>query len=164
MLTRLLPWAFLLALLSPAAGAPGDDPWKKLLSLAGDWDGTQNGRPLRLTYTVISGGHALMETWKLPAPEPDMVTIYHRDGAAFVATHYCSAGNQPRMRAAAAEPGGKSIRFRFADITNLEKPDTDHIRHVTVNFVDANHFIQEWSSTEKGKEVSATFQWTRKTK
>ncbi|WP_321476737.1 hypothetical protein [uncultured Paludibaculum sp.] len=163
MFTRFLPWAILLALLSPAAGSPGgDDPWTKLLSLAGEWEGTEAGRTTTLTYTVISGGNALMESMKMPAPEPDMVTIYHRGGPALVATHYCSMGSQPRMRAAGATPDGKSIRFHFADITNLAKPDGGHIRHRTVNFVDARHFTQQWFGVEKGKEDSVLFHWARK--
>jgi hypothetical protein len=106
---------------------------------------------------------ALMESMRMPAPEPDMVTIYHRDGDGLVATHYCSMGNQPRMRASGASPDGKSIRFRFADITNL-KPGGGHIKHLTVTFDDPNRFTQEWISYAKGKEESAVFKWTRKQK
>lgn len=165
MFTRFPLLAILAALLSPAAGAAGgDDAWKKLLTLAGEWEGTEGGKTATLTYTVISGGSALMESMKMPAPEPDMVTIYHRDGSSLVATHYCSMGNQPRMRSAGELAGGKSIRFRFADITNLARPGGDHIRHLTVTFVDADHFTQEWVSLADGKEEPAVFKWTRKKK
>ncbi len=92
----------------------------------------------------------------------DMVTVYHRDGTGLVATHYCSAGNQPRMRSAEAD--GKTISFRFADITNLTKPDATHIRHLTVTFEDADHFTQNWTSFHNGKEASEVFKWTRKKK
>jgi hypothetical protein len=100
---------------------------------------------------------------KMPAPEPDMVTVYHRDGADLVATHYCSMGNQPRMRAPGASADAKSIPFRFVDITNL-KPGGGHIKHLTVKFEDASHFTQEWTSSSKGKEESAVFKWTRQPK
>jgi hypothetical protein len=156
-------WGMLFTALLSAAEAPGGDAaWKNLLSLAGEWEGQLGSKKGAVTYTVISGGSALMESMKMPAPQPDMVTVYHRDGAAFVATHYCSMGNQPRMRAASAEEGGKSIRFRFADITNLAKPDGAHIQHLTVNFKDANNFTQEWTSISEGKEHPEVFQWTRK--
>jgi hypothetical protein len=141
------------------AGA-ADDAWKQLLSLAGEWEGTEAGRTTTLTYTVISGGNALMESMKMPTPEPDMVTIYHRDGDGLVATHYCSMGNQPRMRAPGALLDGKSIRFRFADITNL-KPGGEHIQHLTVTFDDRNHLTQEWIGSS-AKEEPAVFKWTRK--
>jgi hypothetical protein len=91
-----------------------------------------------------------------------MVTIYHRDGGALVATHYCSMGNQPRMRATEVPADGKTIRFRFADITNLAKPGGDHIKHLTVTFQDPDHLTQEWVSTAAAKEEAAVFKWTRK--
>jgi hypothetical protein len=103
-----------------------------------------------------------MESMKMPAPEPDMVTVYHRDGTGLVATHYCSLGNQPRMRAAEASADGKTIRFRFADITNLSKPDGAHIRHLTVTVQDSDHLTQTWTSFSGGKEQTETFKWTRK--
>jgi hypothetical protein len=146
----------------PTAPAPGDAAWKSLLSLAGVWEGTSEGKTTTLTYTVISGGSALLESMKMPAPEPDMVTIYHRDKADLVATHYCSMGNQPRMRASGASSTAKSIAFRFTGITNLAKPGGGHIKHLTVNFQDPTHLTQEWTSTEAGKETTMTFRWTRK--
>jgi hypothetical protein len=163
MIKLLFPLAVLAALMSPTARASSaDEAWKQLLTLAGEWKGSEAGRTATLTYTVISGGNALMESMKMPAPEPDMVTVYHRDGDALLATHYCSIGNQPRMRASGGD--GKSIRFRFLDITNL-KPGSDHIQHLTVNFEDANHFTQEWTGFSKGKEgPPEVFHWTRQQK
>lgn len=163
MLTRTVFTAILCLTTLAAADAPASDAaWKRLLTLAGEWEGTEGGRTTTLTYTVVSGGHSLLESMKMPAPEPDMVTVYHRDGEALMATHYCSMGNQPRMRAAAPIPAGNSIRFRFVDVTNLRKPGEGHIRHLTVTFVDAGHFTQEWTSFGEGKEQSAVFKWTRK--
>ncbi len=151
-------------LLPAAAGTGVDAAWAQLRSLAGEWEGMEGGKTAGVTYTIVSGGTAVMESMKMPAPEPDMVTMYHRDGTGLVATHYCSLGNQPRMRAAEASPDGKTIRFRFADITNLSKPDGGHIRHLTVTFQDADHFTQNWTSFDGGKEQSMVFKWTRKKK
>ncbi len=161
MFIRILSCTILSAVLLTAADAPGDAAWKNLLTLAGKWERTEGGKKATLTYTVVSGGSALMESMQTPAPDPDMVTIYHRDGADLVATHYCSMGNQPRMRAAGSTDG-KSIRFRFADITNLAKPGAAHISHITVTFEDADHFTQEWIGSVDGKEQPPTvFKWTR---
>ena len=101
-----------------AAGDGVDAAWKSLLALSGEWQG--GGGKTGITYTIVSGGNVVMEQMKMPAPMPDMVTMYHRDGSGLVATHSCSIGNQPRMRAPEAD--SKTIRFRFADITNLTKP------------------------------------------
>ena len=150
-------------LLLPAAAGTGiDATWANLRSLAGEWEGTFGTMKGGVTYTIVSGGHAVMESMKMPPPAPDMVTMYHRDGTGLVATHYCSMGNQPRMRAIEASPDGKTVRFRFADITNLAKPGGAHIRHLKVTFLDADHFTQDWTSVDKGKEQTEVFKWTRK--
>jgi hypothetical protein len=70
-------------------------------------------------------------------------------------------GNQPRMHEPSSATDGKTIRFRFVDITNL-KPGTDHIKHLTVTIDDANHLTQEWTSEDKGKEEAAVVKWTRR--
>ena len=140
------------------AGESVDAAWKNLQSLEGEWQG--KGAKTGVTYTIVSGGTVVMERMRMPSPQPDMVTMYHRDGGGLVATHYCSMGNQPRMRAPGAD--AKTIRFRFADITNLKKPGDGHIRDLTVTFQDNDHFAQEWTSVENGKERLETFQWTRK--
>ena len=154
---RLLLVAGLLAL-QAIAGDGVDAAWKNLQSLAGEWQGM--GGKTGVTYTVVSGGSVVMERMQMPSPQPDMVTMYHRDGSGLVATHYCSMGNQPRMRAPEAD--AKTIRFRFADITNLKQPGDGHIRDLTVTFQDNDHFTQEWTSVENGKEHVETFQWARK--
>jgi hypothetical protein len=141
-----------------AAGDGVDAAWKNLQLLDGEWQGA--GGKTDVTYTIVSGGNVVMERMKMPSPQPDMVTMYHRDGTGLVATHYCSMGNQPRMRAPEAD--AKTIRFRFSDITNLAKPGDAHIRDLTITFEDKDHFTQEWTSVENGKDHVETFQWTRK--
>jgi hypothetical protein len=160
---RLFALTIFTAMLAPLGTASTDSAWNRLLTLVGVWEGTEGDRTTTLTYTLVSGGNALMESMKMPGSEPDMVTIYHRDGDRLVATHYCSFGNQPRMRTAAAPPDGKSIRFEFVDITNL-KPGDRHIKHLNVLFEDATHFTQEWTSAEGGKEEATVFKWSRKAK
>ncbi len=165
MVYRTLALMVTVCLLLPAAAGTGvDAAWANLKALAGEWEGTLGPNKANVIYTIVSGGSVVMESMKMPAPEPDMVTMYHRDGAGLVATHYCSMGNQPRMRAAEGAADAKSIRFRFADITNLSKPDGGHIRHLTITFEDANHFTQNWTSFANGKEQTETFKWTRKKK
>ena len=79
------------------AGA-GDKPsWEKVKSLVGDWEGTYEGQPARVSYALVSNGTTLMET--LDAPDGShMITMYHPDRGSLLMTHYCSVGNQPRMR------------------------------------------------------------------
>jgi hypothetical protein len=111
MIRKALVFALTSVLLVPAvAGTAADAAWDRLKSLAGEWEGVEGSNKTTATYTIVSGGHVVMESMKMPAPEPDMVTMYHRDGTSLVTTHYCSLGNQPRMRAAEASADGKTIR------------------------------------------------------
>ena len=92
--------------------------------------------------------------------EMDMVTVYHPDGDGVLATHYCSVGNQPRMRSG---PGsGDKLVFDFVDATNLSSPDGLHMRKLVVAFQDADHFTQEWTSRSKGKDETGRFAFTRR--
>ena len=88
--------------------------------------------------------------------EPDgseMMTVYHPDGSRLVMTHYCSSGNQPRMRAEGLSAEGKKLAFAYVDVTNLSSPDSLHMVRLAMTFDDANHFTEEWTSLEKGKDA-----------
>src|SRR5438270_3113791 len=80
-----------------SAGVPAFD---QLKSLVGEWEGTNGGGPVKVTYTLVANGTALMERLQ-PANEPDMITMYSADGDHVVVTHYCSGVNQPQMVAQA---------------------------------------------------------------
>src|SRR5262245_33835119 len=71
--------------------------FEKLKSLAGEWQAQGPHGLTKVSYEIVSGGTAVMETI-IPPQEPTMVTLYHRDGDQLMMTHYCSGGNQPRMR------------------------------------------------------------------
>ena len=57
-----------------------------------------------LSYELIAGGTALVERERTDKT-PEMLTVYHLDGKRLVLTHYCMAGNQPRMEAKSFNPG-----------------------------------------------------------
>ena len=71
--------------------------FEKLISLVGEWEGTNSAGAVKATYTLVSGGTALMERLQ-SANEPEMITLYSLDGDHLMMTHYCSAGNQPKLR------------------------------------------------------------------
>jgi len=160
---RTVSW-LLAAVLIAAAIARGDSPasadWEKLKSLVGSWQGTNDGHPVSVTYALVSNGTALMENLD-GGHDAEMITMYTPDGAAVLATHYCAAGNQPRMRAKASADG-KSIDFQFVDASNV-KDSSEVMRRLVVTFVDANHFDQQWTSRGKdGKEHTSLFRYTRR--
>ena len=83
---------------SAEAQGKGDTSFKNLKMLEGEWEGTNPaGIPVTVTYEVYSGGSAIMEKLQ-PQGEASMITVYHMDDGNLMMTHYCSAGNQPRMK------------------------------------------------------------------
>ena len=157
--------AVLLLLATTSAAAPGTNPaWEKLKSLAGEWSGTVThggqAMPVSVSYTLVSSGNSLMERLTTPDGE-DMVTMYHPDGSRIMMTHYCSEGNQPRMRANAPGADG-SLAFDFVDATGLASPQAEHMRKLVVKFQDADHFTQEWTHLKAGKEEIGVFKYARK--
>jgi hypothetical protein len=137
--------------------------FERMKSLVGEWKGTSADKmPSTVTYTLVSDNSALMERLAMSG-ESEMVTMYHPDGDRLMLTHYCSAHNQPRMLSQAVAPGSKSITFDFLDITNLSAPDAGHMKKLVVTFVDEDHFTQEWTWREKGKENTVVIQFEKKT-
>ncbi|MGD8427919.1 MAG: hypothetical protein PVH63_09815 [Balneolaceae bacterium] len=132
--------------------------FNKLKKLEGDWKGLQpDGKRVEVNYKVMSNGSVVVETL-MPENEPSMVTVYHMDGNKLMMTHYCSAGNQPRMVAKAME---SEIDFRFVDATNLENKSEGHMTGLKFIFIDDNHFNQVWTWSENGKGKPGTFEFER---
>jgi len=144
----------------PPARAAG---WDRLTSLVGDWEGTVAEHPgkVTLSYRLVSNGTSLMETMDVADHSETMVTMYAPDGDRIIATHYCSAGNQPRM-AAKGVAAGDRLDFQFLDATNVGDPKAEMMRALTVEFQDSDHFRQLWTSRADGKDHTGTFAYARK--
>jgi hypothetical protein len=111
-----------------------------------------------VTYTLVSNGTSLMET--MTTEHESMITMYHPDGDTILGTHYCAAGNQPRIRAkAAADP--KSLDFQFVDVTNNQSPKMELMNRLVVTFQDADHFQEQWTARAGGKDMTSVFAYTR---
>lgn len=154
--------AYFVSAQNSAAPARAAHAFDKLKTLAGDWQGTgSDGKMRTVSYQLAAGGTALVETLT-PEGEPSMVSLYHRDGETLMMTHYCSASNQPRMRAEIPPGDLNTLEFVFVDVTNLAKPTDGHIHGLTLTLEDADHLAQTWTWRENGKEVSDTFTLSRK--
>jgi len=135
--------------------------FETMKSLVGEWKGTSaDKKPATVTYTLVSDNSALMEKLAMGG-ESEMVTMYHPDGDHLMMTHYCSAHNQPRMRSQAVAAGSKNITFDLVDVTNLSSPDAGHMKKLVVTFADKDHFTQEWTWTQKGKEKTEVIHFER---
>jgi hypothetical protein len=153
-----------LAAISAAAQSAGQKSFDAMKSLTGQWEGKdQMGNAVEVGYRMTGGGSALMgeiNTSK-PGHEEDMISMIHMDGDRLLLTHYCSAGNQPRMQASIS-PDGKSITFDFVDGTNIAKAQPGHMQRVVFTFTDATHHTEEWHFAAPGKELVARFDLEKK--
>jgi hypothetical protein len=136
--------------------------WEKIKSLVGEWDGymTENGQKhsTHVSVRMTGDGSAVMHLIDQGTPH-EMVTMFHMDQAELLATHYCSAHNQPRLR---AKPAGRpsEINFEFKDGTNI-RPGDGHMQQLTLTFVDADHHNETWGYSSNGRIEAGTAYMTR---
>ena len=157
--------AFATALLAQTGAQQSFDGLK---ALAGTWVGTVRtipvqadveGQSAQVTMRVTSMGNALMHEITSPAHPEDPLTIFYLDGDHLVLTHYCDAGNRPRMTARTSADG-KTIDFDFLDVSGSTK--YGHMQHVTFTLMDADHHVEEWTYRRPGdKPMHARLDLTR---
>ena len=153
-----------LALAAATALAQSDaqKAFASIKNMPGSWEGTaNNGHALEVTFKVVSGGSAVMSEIMGHGPE-NMVSMIHLDGPnRLLMTHYCGAGNQPRMQASVSSDG-KTITFTYFDATNLATPDAGHMQKMVLTMLDDNHHTEEWTYADHGKEMKELFDLHRK--
>jgi hypothetical protein len=154
--------AFTLTIVAAGAAygssASAQDSFNTLKTLTGSWEGkSSQGQPLTVTYKVTGGGSALMS--EIEGKE-DMISMFHIDHDRLLLTHYCSAGNQPRMQAAPSQDG-KTFTFNFVDGTNIGVSKVGHMQRVTFTIVDPDHHTEEWVFVQDGKELKRVFDLQR---
>ena len=154
--TTLLTALFALALSASAeekTAAVNARRFEALKKLAGEWvEVGSDGKPtdkLVSSIRVTAAGTAVEETI-FPGSDHEMVTMYHLDGDDLLLTHYCSLGNQPRLK---AEPGQDEQRivFKFVGATNLKSEADMHIHQAVFTLDDADHFHAQWSANQDGQ-------------
>ncbi|HJQ26918.1 MAG TPA: hypothetical protein VKA60_23595 [Blastocatellia bacterium] len=135
--------------------------FERLTSLVGEWELTQGDAEVKLIYTLVANGSTLMEEFR-PATEAPMMTMFTVDGDHLVATHYCSAGNQPQMMTGAiVDPAAKSLTFSLSHVYGLKTPEAWHNTGLTVTLEDRQHLTQVWTYAYGGKVGTNSFHFTR---
>jgi hypothetical protein len=131
----------------PAAAA-----FERLKAMEGEWIDVTGAFGKKgavvATYKVTGGGHTVIESFPINTPH-EMTTVYHRDGSQIVLTHYCSGGNQPRMRA--KEIKGNVMEFAFDGGTNIDPATTSHMHSARWEFVSKDEVKADWQSWSAGK-------------
>jgi hypothetical protein len=90
-----------------------------------------------------------------------MITMFTVDGDHLIATHYCSAKNQPQMATSAITDVQKPLAFSLVRVTGLKSPDEFHNTGLTVIQEDNDHLTQNWKYQTKGKSGENVFHFTR---
>jgi hypothetical protein len=149
----------------PAKHAGKSNPSFELIKkLSGDWVGkaSHGGEVIdsKVSYRVTSAGSAVVETL-FGGTEHEMISMYHLSGNDLLMTHYCAAGNQPRMKATRSD-SSKKIEFKFLDGTNLDPAKDLHMHDLTIEFVTDDHIKTEWVTFANGKaRDTASFELRR---
>lgn len=159
-----------------AAESDAQKSFDKLKTLAGAWQGPltvdppqediKNGMLEQVSLRVTSRGNALVHEMYDPDKPDDPtrydhpLTMLYLDGDRLILTHYCDAGNRPRM-VARPSPDGKKVEFDFADLSGGN--ENGHMYHAVFTVVDTNHHIEDWTYMTPGdKPVHAHFDLERK--
>ena len=130
----------------------------QLKTLAGSWKASVttdppmpqmgNGATAKVSLRVTSRGNALVhemqEFGKPDDPEhaDHPVTMLFVDSDHLFLTHYCDAGNRPRM-VARTSPDGKTVEFDFLDLSGGTQHG--HMHHAVFTIIDSNHHIEDWT-------------------
>ncbi len=157
--------------LSAVAFAQSDTQtsFDKLKTLAGEWEGavttvppepTVQGKTAQISLRVTSMGNALMHEIKIPGRPDDPITMLYMDEGRLLLTHYCDAGNRPRM-VGKMEPDGNTFAFNLLDVAG--STEHGHMHGAAFTIVDSDHHTEEWTFMVPGnKSVRARFDLQRK--
>jgi hypothetical protein len=147
----------------------------QIKDLAGVWRGPvtidppmkqiKGGEQTQVSMRVTSRGNALVHEMKDPSMPDDParydhpLTMFYLDNDRLLLTHYCDAGNRPRM-VARTSPDGKVVEFDFLDIAGSTQ--FGNMYHAVFTSIDANHHIEDWTYMMPGnKPVHAHIDLTR---
>jgi hypothetical protein len=153
----------------PVAQSDAQKSFDQLKTLAGSWEGhlttvpqqaDVEGKYALISLRVTSMGNALMHEIRIEGRMDDPITMLYLDAGRLLLTHYCDAGNRPRM-AAKVSPDGKTVEFGFLDVVGSTRYGNMHDAVFTV--IDVNHHTEVWTWMDpEGKPVNARFDLQRK--
>jgi|SRR6267142_748304 len=151
----------------PVAPTDAQKSFDKLKALAGSWEAhvttvpqeaSIEGQLMQVSLRVTSMGNALLHEMTAAGRPDDPITMLYLDGDRLLLTHYCDAGNRPRMTGKIS-PGGKTVEFDFLDVAGSTQ--YGHMHHAAFTFLDANHHIEDWTFMVGDKPVRAHFDLQR---
>ena len=139
----------------------------QISDLLGDWEMTdeEGTRHHAATFAMTAGGSAVREIM-FPGGDHEMTNLYHMDGENLVITHYCAAGNQPRMVASkvAQTDDGTVFYFEFESVSNLRESHDHYMGDMTLTILKDGGLRQDWRSFDRDGNLTdpMTFMLSRK--
>jgi hypothetical protein len=144
------------------AGTPSEAAFKKLQSLAGQWEGKDaHAMAAKTSFEVLASGTAVLEKLEASGME-EMITLYSMDRDGIALVHYCPTNNQPRMRVVPSSEDVKELSFDYQGAGNLKSPETGHQHHLVLKFEDADHITETWTWREGDKDTPMVFHFSRR--
>jgi hypothetical protein len=135
---------------------------EKMKTLLGSWKGKDgHGNGVDVTYSLVADGTALMESLDIGPSKENMVTLYTLSGGNTVLTHYCSMGNQPRMKLDGPKSDEQTLVYTYVDATNVKSDRDPRMHDLTIRLKDKDHFSQEWTLRIEGKTTSTVYEFER---
>ena len=137
-----------------------EDAFAQLTRMVGAWRPADKPEsPIRIRFYLTARGTVLVESWEARG-QPHSLTLYHRDGQALLATHYCPQGNQPRLSLAGRDTSG--LHFVFRDATDLEPATEKHQHDLWFDLSDPDRPVRgETYSGKDGPEAPERMQLVR---
>ncbi len=151
----------------PVLPSDAQKSFDKMKTLAGSWEGhvtttpqeaSIEGKLMQVSLRTTSMGNALLHEMTGAGRPDDPITMLYLDGDRLLLTHYCDAGNRPRMTGKMS-PDGKSVEFEFLDVAGSTQ--YGHMHHAVFTFLDANHHMEDWTFMVGDKPVHAHFDLQR---
>ena len=180
-LLSLSTWAFAGSDAHKSADQPAQSEAQKsftqMKDLAGTWQGPvtvdppqpdmNTDKPVQISLRVTSRGNALVHEMQEegtpldPKKYDHPVTMFYLDQNRLLLTHYCDAGNRPRM-VARTSPDGKRVEFDFLDLAG--GTEYGHMHHAVFTTIDADHHIEDWTYMLPGDKPVHAHMDLRRTK
>jgi hypothetical protein len=152
----------------PAPTASAKESFEKLKTLAGSWVGqvttvppvpVADGKLAQLSLRVTSLGNALVHEMAISGMPDHPLTMFYVEEDRLQLTHYCDAGNRPRMTGKIS-PDGKTLEFDYLDLSGGNQHG--HMHHAVITLIDANHHTEDWTYMMPGdKPMRAHFDLQR---
>ena len=152
-----LVFVFVLAVavlsLPAMAGEPSaaENSFATMKALAGTWQGRVTTDPptpeadnkaVEVSLRVTSMGNALVHEMTLEGRPDHPVTMFYVDDNRLMLTHYCDAGNRPRMTARTPTQG-KTVEFDFLDLSGGN--EHGHMHHALFTVLNRDRHSEDWT-------------------